>query len=189
MSNEEPTEIKHKRQVIETKARRLRFLEKRAAAEGIQCDPVVLMEIEDLKKDIHQIKQEISELERALQVAEIVYKDISSDIISALQAALVSPYAASATLSRAIDQQLQIRFGRSIPRKGPWTYNSPLEAVEYGVRVGIYKADFLEMFRYFWINRNNAVHKTGNDVDSSTTIRLLYLGAIVLKVLASENEK
>ena len=85
----------------------------------------------------------------------------------------------STKIEREIKKSLD-EAGVVLPNK----YISASEAVQKGVRAGIFSDEFSSAFRDFWTVRNRVAHAEGFDVSDNTILSLISLGTELLKVIS-----
>lgn len=149
---------------------------------------IKLWEVEiELKEQIRELEKEVVKAQDA-STNEIVPGtpgNISSEVKEVLSGSARNPRAALLLLSTKIESDIKERLkDAGVTLSRPYTTAS--QAVETGVKAGIFTREFSSAFRDFWTVRNRIAHGEAFDVNDNTILSLISLGTDLLKVISTE---
>jgi hypothetical protein len=150
---------------------------------------IKLWEVEiELKEQIRELEKEVVKAQDASanETAAGTPRNIPSEVEEVLSESAKNPRAALLLLSTKIESEIKERIkdaGVKLSRPNA----TASQAVETGVKAGIFTLEFSSAFRDFWTVRNRIVHGEAFDVNDNTILSLISLGTELLKVISTTN--
>ena len=140
-----------------------------------------------LKEQIRELEKEVVKAQDAStnEAVSGTPRNIPLEVEEVLSESGKNPRAALLLLSTKIESEIKARLkdaGVTLSRQ----YATASQAVETGVKAGIFTREFSSAFRDFWTVRNRIVHGEAFEVNDNTILSLISLGTELLKVISNE---